>query len=158
VSSPAPPGVERIPGKSQYHGPPCARHGTTERFISNRACVACTNSRTENRPRYGLTPEQVALLLAAQSGRCAICKSDKPRHKHGWFVDHDHSTGIARGVLCGACNSGIGFFYDSVESLRNAIDYLTGDEQAARLFFVRESEVLAGGASPRPRRRRCKNT
>jgi hypothetical protein len=140
MSKPAPAWAVPIQGKEQqYHGHVCPTHGTTERFLCNRACVACTRMRAAARPSYGLTQDQVDLLLLSQGGVCAICKTDQPDDKNGWHVDHDHSTGAARGVLCRPCNLGLGFFKDSIESLGRAAEYLNGDEQAARLFFVREA-------------------
>jgi hypothetical protein len=41
-----------------------------------------------------------------------------------WACDHDHVTGLFRGWLCVKCNLGLGNLGDSVERLRNAIDYL----------------------------------
>lgn len=83
---------------------------------------------------------QFEALLHAQGGVCAICKTASPTHKNKWHVDHDHQTGMVRGIVCGHCNAGLGYFRDSVESLRSAIEYLTGDLQQAREFFARESE------------------
>lgn len=58
-------------------------------------------------------------MLAEQDGRCKICGQLKKLN-----VDHDHATGEVRGLLCHGCNVGIGFFRDSPELLRSAIDYL----------------------------------
>ena len=55
---------------------------------------------------------------------CAICKSPTPNTKGRWNVDHDHVTGAVRGILCGQCNGGLGFFRDSTEALKSAISYL----------------------------------
>lgn len=73
--------------------------------------------------KYGLTPEEFFALLDSQNHCCAIC--DKPLtktlHTH---VDHNHATGLVRGVLCHGCNTGIGLFKESILSLEKAIQYL----------------------------------
>lgn len=71
------------------------------------------------RRRYGVEPEEVVTMIEEQGGRCAICRARSPEH-----VDHDHQTGVVRGVLCYTCNAGLGSFHDSVEELRRAIEYL----------------------------------
>jgi hypothetical protein len=43
---------------------------------------------------------------------------------NGLHVDHDHKTGLIRGLLCTQCNPGIGYFQDSIERLQLAIKYL----------------------------------
>lgn len=77
---------------------------------------------------YGITQPEFDALLAAQGGVCAICKGVPPEvdGKYGqWNVDHDHDTGRVRGILCSACNIGIGQLGDSVPRLLVAVDYLT---------------------------------
>jgi hypothetical protein len=55
-----------------------------------------------------------------QKGRCWICsRKMKPA-----VVDHDHQSGIVRGLLCRSCNQGIGLLNDSALVLRKAIKYL----------------------------------
>ena len=73
------------------------------------------------RTRYGITLEEYEHLIEAQHGRCAICGETPTRTLR---VDHDHVTGAVRGLLCHACNVGIGFFKDDLEKLRAAIRYL----------------------------------
>jgi hypothetical protein len=73
--------------------------------------------------KYGLTPAAFDAMLAGQGGRCAICGTDEPGW-HGWNVDHDHETGVVRGILCGHCNVGLGHFADDADRLRAAADYL----------------------------------
>jgi hypothetical protein len=76
------------------------------------------------RREYGLTLEAFRALLAGQGGRCAICKTDKPIKGKGWCVDHDHSTGAVRGVLCHLCNVGIGALQDDPTVVSAAAFYL----------------------------------
>lgn len=63
-------------------------------------------------------------LFIAQKGKCAICKEHQSKIKKKLCVDHDHSTGKIRGLLCGKCNTGLGFFKDRIENLSGAILYL----------------------------------
>jgi hypothetical protein len=70
--------------------------------------------------KYGVTAEAFAAYLIQQSGRCAICVEPMPRP----CVDHDHATGRVRGLLCPACNLGLGKFQDDLDRLRRAVNYL----------------------------------
>ena len=71
--------------------------------------------------RYGLTSDEYASLLQKQNGCCAICRATSEK---SFDVDHDHKTGKVRGLLCGACNRGLGQFQDSPEILLAAHQYL----------------------------------
>lgn len=70
--------------------------------------------------KYNLSLKDLEILKKFQNNKCCICNKnlEKP------FVDHDHETGQIRGVLCRFCNTGLGFFQDSVSRLINAINYL----------------------------------
>ena len=72
---------------------------------------------------YGMTKEQYDALLRAQGGRCAICHKplDGPRRPS---IDHNHETGEVRGLLCSACNRGLGAFQDDKKILKAALTYL----------------------------------
>lgn len=72
---------------------------------------------------YGLTPEALASLISGQGNVCAICKSTH-WGPSGPNVDHNHITGVIRGILCGRCNTGIGFLCDNPKIMRAAADYL----------------------------------
>lgn len=73
------------------------------------------------RRRYNLTIAEYDELVKVQNGRCLICHEKCDR----LYVDHDHSTGEVRGLLCDRCNKGLGCFKDSPELLSNAIIYLS---------------------------------
>ncbi len=75
--------------------------------------------------KFGITVDQYNELLDKQNGCCAICGTDQPDSKHGVFsIDHCHSTGKIRGLLCQPCNKGLGLFRDNAESLKAAVAYL----------------------------------
>lgn len=79
--------------------------------------------------RLGITQEEYELLLDMQDHRCGICKEpERVEHKHGkraMAVDHDHTTGRIRGLLCSHCNRALGLFRDSADVLRSAEEYLS---------------------------------
>jgi len=82
------------------------------------------------RKLYGVGLAEYERLLAAQDGVCAICKRPEtainPRTGEPFLlaVDHDHTTGKIRGLLCMKENRGLGLFDDSIDRLRAAIAYL----------------------------------
>lgn len=73
--------------------------------------------------RYGIDVEHYNLLLSNQGGVCAICKQECST-KRRLAIDHDHNTGFIRGLLCRACNVGLGFFRDSALLLQRASEYV----------------------------------
>ena len=64
------------------------------------------------------------IMYARQNGECAICFEFKP-DPMSLAVDHNHDTGLVRGLLCKRCNSGLGQFNDDVNLIKNANTYLT---------------------------------
>lgn len=75
---------------------------------------------------FGLPAGTVSKMLLAQGGACAVC-GDKLNRFH---LDHDHSTGVPRGLLCSNHNTGLGLFGDSSETLRSAAAYVERHEEA----------------------------
>ena len=85
--------------------------------------------RKDNLRRYGITPEDYAVMFAEQEGRCYICgreettlgNSGRVRHLS---VDHDHATGRVRRLLCTRCNPMVGYAGDNPAILEKAAAYL----------------------------------
>lgn len=77
--------------------------------------------------RYKITQQDYEKMYKDQDGRCKICKLPAPMHSNDrtrLYVDHCHTTKKVRGLLCKNCNSGIGQFKESIESMLKAIEYL----------------------------------
>ena len=75
--------------------------------------------------QYGITIEQFDGMYERCGGKCEICGfADDGNRQFFPFVDHCHTTGEVRGLLCSNCNFGIGKFSDDIERMRAAIDYL----------------------------------
>lgn len=104
-----------------------ARRGALGRAA---ACKSCSSLQARTW-RYGITADQWADLQVVQQGCCAIC--ERPLGD-GYYttLDHCHSTGRVRGLLCQNCNAGLGKFLDSPDILIRAAEYLLahadGDE------------------------------
>lgn len=73
---------------------------------------------------YGISSEEYNLLLNKQNDSCAICKIHVSEIKGSFNIDHNHSTGKVRGLLCHKCNKGLGLFLDKPEIISKAVDYL----------------------------------
>ena len=98
-----------------------------EKAIQYRKIYAETH-KEERRQRdklkkYGITIQDELDMLKAQDGRCAICGKLLTNLTEA-CIDHDHKTGKVRGILCGHCNRGLGYFKDNSEALIKAAVYL----------------------------------
>ncbi|MFD6926534.1 endonuclease VII domain-containing protein [Streptomyces sp. NPDC059944] len=77
---------------------------------------------------YGIGWPERMRLAQEQDGQCAICGAPDVVEdgEPALHVDHCHETGRVRGLLCGACNRGLGLMRDDPRLLANAITYLCG--------------------------------
>lgn len=72
---------------------------------------------------YKTTPDRLTQLFIKQGNCCGICK----KTTSNWTdlcIDHDHESGLVRGLLCRDCNIGLGLFRESLEITDNAAAYL----------------------------------
>jgi hypothetical protein len=84
-------------------------------FVKSRAAY-------QLKKNYGITQEEYDEKLVYQQGGCKICGLASKTKKLA--VDHCHTTGKIRDLLCGPCNTGLGLFQDNPELLMLAADYL----------------------------------
>lgn len=104
-------------------------------------CKECTKNRVQTRHRenpllqrnndlkrlYGITQQDYDIMISEQNNQCAICRTTDPggRHKSKYFVvDHCHSTGKVRKLLCHNCNTALGLVGDNISTLQTMIEYL----------------------------------
>lgn len=101
--------------------------GTIEVSRRCRVCEAAKRERTREymrdyllRTRYGLTRTEFDRMVEDQGGLCVICAT-----RVAIAVDHDHETGVVRGILCKGCNVAIGVIGDDKATMARAMAYLT---------------------------------
>lgn len=121
-----------MPARAGYR--PCQKclKNRAERFFSGPRGKTCTTCRKAGRSRarhenrvmstYGFGAGEYEKLLAAQGGKCAICRGTR---RYRLSVDHDHKTNLVRGLLCRMCNERLlTAARDKPDVLRSAADYL----------------------------------
>jgi len=95
-----------------------------------RPCMEFRKYKAFIKKTYGVTWEDYQEMFDNQKGCCAICKSKVSSSRTTrLFIDHCHSTTRVRGLLCSACNHGLGLFKDSPTLLKRAINYLDSDKE-----------------------------
>jgi hypothetical protein len=93
----------------------------------NKGKKAKANTSWYYRKTHGITPAEFVQRAKEQHNKCKICLVDltfDAIKDNRAVMDHCHSTGEKRGVLCYACNLGLGKFKDSVDALSRAVNYL----------------------------------
>ena len=125
-------------GRYSYCKPCKSEHGKRSHAKRMAAGKAQADNRKRRLAMYGLTADGYDRLLAAQGGSCAVCGSTAAGPGGASMpVDHDHTTGLVRGILCFACNTAIGKFRDSPLLMRQAADYV---EAGGVYHFKRNNE------------------
>lgn len=97
------------------------KHG---RSINTHPDFQRYNHDNQFKRKYGIGIDERDAMLTEQNGKCKICNEDFYAEAGTPHIDHCHSTGKIRGLLCKACNTGIGQMKDRIDLLTNAIKYL----------------------------------
>jgi len=118
-------------------------------YKSRTECKKCQNKRRNDRrmkdpnkewerqrqykmkKKYGITNEDYLILLNRQNSKCAICNNEEKTNcsstrlePRKLAVDHNHSTGKVRELLCTKCNTVLGKVNEDIEILKSMIAYL----------------------------------
>lgn len=92
-----------------------------EHNLPGYACRVCK----DGKHRYGLTRNDQIRLYESQDKKCCLCENEIEMfvgHKGG-FIDHDHSTGKVRGILCNRCNTVVGGL-ENYKNLTKLLHYM----------------------------------
>lgn len=96
-----------------------------ERYKKNRTAILNKQKKwfrkKDLKKKYGMTEEDYIKKFKKQKGRCAICGLVVAGNLN---IDHDHSSGLVRGLLCTRCNLGLGMFKDDINILKKSIKYI----------------------------------
>ena len=112
---------------------PFCKHGharTPENLYTSkeglRGCKICRVSawKSYNFKQYGMTVIDYNRMFQLQGGMCAICQIHQAELKQALAVDHNHTTGKVRKLLCRNCNALLGLAKESIETFENVIKYL----------------------------------
>lgn len=104
----------------------CAEVQRKARVKANPSKYSSMSRKYALMSNYGVSIEEYDRLFDIQRGACAICGSTSSNSKKSahFHVDHCHTTGVVRGLLCHSCNIAIGYMGDSEQVYLNAIEYL----------------------------------
>lgn len=135
--------VPANPRPAPYGGPRsplCASHFRSRKKLSKSGAHERRVQKV-----YGFKPGQYGQIYLAQGGKCAICqRADGSTRRLS--VDHDHKTGLVRGLLCRPCNDILGHLRDDAEAARRIVHYLIRPPaQVLGIVAVHEENRKGGG-------------
>ena len=105
----------------------CKKCGAIDKrkwIIKNKERASRIFLRSNLKQSFGLTEDDYYNMVKEQSNKCAICGRTPFGKNKRLCVDHNHSTGKVRGLLCQKCNRGLGCFGDDLDTLKVATQYL----------------------------------
>lgn len=106
----------------------------TRRKDRDRAREYARRKRSADAITLALRAQHDEIAAEMEAPVCGVCGGTEPGRRLA--IDHDHVTGLVRGLLCRKCNAALGLLGDSVEGVEAALDYLRRHEAnpGARLF------------------------
>ena len=112
-----------------YRCKPCDKIAKSNWYKKNKERATMSSKNRTWKHKFGVTVEWYKTQLMAQNGCCAICRSDKNKGRFGTYfvIDHNHSSGKIRGLLCNTCNRTLGMFKEDPAILRRGAEYIEND-------------------------------
>lgn len=102
----------------------CTNLDRKEFRLKNPDKVKYTDENSRLKRTYGIDLIEYNQMSENQQHQCLGCKRHKSNFKYKLVVDHCHSTGKVRGLLCTTCNLILGYAFDNIDVLTNLIGYL----------------------------------
>jgi hypothetical protein len=120
-----------------------AKASSSARYYKDPVSWGRRNRNSSLIKKFGISLQEIDLIIARQGNKCLICDREFSKFSRltSPHVDHNHSTGMFRGVICGRCNVGLGHFEDSVGLLKSAVGYL---EEFNHYFVLPEGLEIIG--------------
>jgi hypothetical protein len=118
--------------------------------------MAANRRRWSLQRHFNLTLEDYDAILQHQGGCCFICGNPPKEDGRRLAVDHDHKTGLVRGLLCWGCNAALGKFRDDPERIMRAAQYV--QEPPATTALGRETYGRTGRVNAKRKRTSRKRT
>lgn len=109
-----------------------------ESYLRNKEKFILLERDRQYKKRYGISLDDYNKLLKEQNGECKICKTTISGPKTNNFaVDHDHSTGEVRGLLCSRCNGALGWYEKHKQGIENYLIKQTNNGYTETLRILR---------------------
>lgn len=89
-----------------------------------KLCLPKVNRERRLKRQFNISVAEYERILYHQNGGCAICGRPPREDGNRLAIDHDHKTGLVRGLLCRTCNKLLALAYDDTKRLSRAIAYL----------------------------------
>ncbi len=116
-------GKRTSPGYRNPSCKTCQNKASSEWAKNNPEAVKRFRRKSKLKEKYSISEDDFNYLLSKQNYRCYICNIVPTRDRH-LNVDHCHTTGKVRKLLCDKCNMALGLVNDSKETLLKMFNYL----------------------------------
>lgn len=107
--------IKNVDKVNEYNRQWRARNPEKAKLSHRKSCL---------KRNYEITIEEYNQLWKLQNGLCSICNLPEKNKINCLVVDHNHTTGKIRGLLCNKCNTGLGMFEENYINIVNASNYI----------------------------------